>query len=227
MARWSDRTGDHRLHALCTSPTGFLHDVAADTWEVHARTLYTPPAGEGTWYVRWAPDGQSIVVNSDRYPSVDSSVVSGGTIAVVDLTESDPVARPLTDYAVFATYPDWSPDGSRIVFTTHDLGVRDAGYQQDPHLASDLYTIRPDGTDLVQLTHNPTDTTLIRNGTASGPLSSQPSWTPDGRIIFVQVDGEAWPGWQMATIEADGANLVSAVASGWQQGTHPRMRPTE
>jgi len=202
-------------------------DVAAlDLASGVIRTLYTPPAGEGTWYVRWAPVGRSIVVNSDRYPSADYDVVSGGVIGVVDLAAPDPVARPLTDYDAFATYPDWSPDGSRIVFTTQDLGVRDAGNQQDPHLPSDLFTIRPDGTDLVQLTHNPTGATLIRNGTASGPLSSQPSWMPDGRIIFVQVDGETWPGWRMATIGADGSGIGPALGDGWKQGTHPRMRPT-
>jgi Tol biopolymer transport system component len=203
-------------------------DVAAlDLASGDIRTLYTPPAGEASWYVRWSPDGRSIVVNSDQFPSIDSDLVSGGMIAVVDLAEPDPVARPLTDYAMFATYPDWSPDGSSIVFTTHDLGVRDYGNQQDPSLPSDLYTIRPDGTGLVRLTENPTGPTLIRNGTASGPLSSQPSWTPDGRILFVQVDGEAWPGWQMATIEPDGSDLGPALESGWQQGTHPRMRPTQ
>ena len=203
---WSPDGSTIAFTRLVDPPDGDAYtDVAAlDLASGDIRTLYTPPAGVGTWYVRWAPDGRSIVVNGDRYPSIDSSVVSGGALEVVDLSGSQPVARQLTDPGMFATYPDWSPDGSRIVFTTHDLGVRDGGNQQDPLLASDLYTINPDGTDLVQLTDNPTGTTLIRNGTASGPLSSQPSWTPDGRIIFVQVEGEAWPGWQMATIGADG-----------------------
>jgi Tol biopolymer transport system component len=86
--------------------------------------------------------------------------------------------------------------------------------------------MNPDGTALTQITHNTSDTTLIRLKSASGPLSAQPTWTPDGKsIIFTQVDGTEWPGWTLATIGADGTNQASATGSVSMTGTHPRLRP--
>ena len=72
----------------------------------------------------------------------------------------------------------------------------------------------------------PSGTTLIRANTASGPLSCQPTWSPEGTsIIFTQVDGPTWPGWSIATMEADGTNLRSATGSISIVGSHARLRP--
>ena len=190
-------------------------------------TIYTPPPAVGTSWVRWSPDGRSLVIDLETFPDISSAVVTGSAVAVVDLATSIPKARLLTPYTMFASYPDWSRTSGRIVFTTYDLGVRDAGNFADPSPASNLYTIRPDGTGLTQLTHNTKGASLMRNRTASGPLSTQPTWTSDGqRIMFVKVDGTSWPGWTMATINADGSGLASAVSTGYLLGTHPRLRPT-
>jgi Tol biopolymer transport system component len=177
---------------------------------------------------RWAADGRSLVVQLDRYLDTgsDTSRVTGSAIAVVDLTAKTPKPRRLTDWTMFAAYPDWSPTTDLIVFSTYDLGQRDGGSFEDPAPPSDLYTVRSDGTDMTPLTHNPNGTQLTRNDTASGPLSSQPTWSPDGRsIIFVQTVGTQWPGWTMATINADGTGLAPAAGSHFLRGTHPRLRP--
>ncbi len=182
--------------------------------------MRTAPAGRA--------DGRSLVVQVDRFLDTgnDTSRITGSAVALADLGAKHPKPRLLTDWAMFATYPDWSPTDDRIVFTTYDLGARDGGSFANTTPPSDLYTIRPDGSGLKQLTHNPSSSTLVRNKTASGPLSSQPTWTPDGRsIVFVQTDGSEWPGWTMATIQADGTGLASAVGSEFLRGTHPRLRP--
>ena len=151
---------------------------------------------------------------------------NGSAVATIDATNPSATPVLLTDWSMFAAYPDWSWANNSIVFSTYDLGRRDAGDIADPSPPSDLYTVKPDGTGLTQLTHNPSGTTLIRNKTASGPLSTQPTWSPDGATIFlVQVDGDTWPGWSMAAMGADGANLRPAIGGHLMVGTHPRLRP--
>jgi len=193
------------------------------------RTLLTTVGPEYASYVRWSPDGHSLVIELDRYPDTkaDTSTVTAEAVAVVDLRAAEPTARLLTDWKMFATYPDWSWANDRVVFSTYDLGFRDFKDLKDVRPPSDLYTINPDGTGLTQLTHNPHGALLVRSDTASGPLSTQPSWAPDGRsIIFTKVDGPDWPGWSMATIRADGTALASATGAEVVLGTHPRLRPT-
>ena len=63
---------------------------------------------------------------------------------------------------------DWSPDGSRLAFTSPEFGR--------PGKSGDVYTIRPDGTGLTQLTH-------ATGGTINDGFDS---WSPDGKqIAFV------------------------------------------
>ena len=46
--------------------------------------------------------------------------------------------RRLTPWALRGGEPDWSPDGTRIVFTSNQDGPRS--------VSANLYTVRPDGT---------------------------------------------------------------------------------
>lgn len=193
------------------------------------RTLYESEGADFPAYVRWSPDGTQVILDIVRYPDdkVDSNPVIGEAIAVLDLRAAESEPRFLTEWSMFATYPDWSWDLDQIVFSTYDLGYREYGAFADYAPPSDIYTIDPDGTSLTQLTHNTSGTTLVRNGTASGPLSGQPTWTPKGdQIIFTQVEGTTWPGWSLATISADGSGLTSATGATVVIGSHPRLRPT-
>jgi Tol biopolymer transport system component len=68
-----------------------------------------------------------------------------------------------------AAEPAWSPDGSRIVFTS----IRDRYGETCFHECSpsgEIYVARADGTDLRRLTRSQAD-------------DRSPSWAPDGRSI--------------------------------------------
>jgi Tol biopolymer transport system component len=192
-----------------------VFDIATGTRQVVAR----PPADgkEHREYIlpRWSPDGRQIVFAMTHEPVPPTGPLLGSSIAVVkaDGTQAD-AARNLTDPRLFGGYPDWSPDGQRILFNTHDQS-----YFEDTTLASNLYTIRPDGTDLTQLTHFGD----------KDARATQASWSPDGKqIVFCHITydptGE-FGGWglrHIAFIDPDGSNLT--VLDG-QYATHPRLRP--
>ncbi|MGZ8571987.1 MAG: hypothetical protein ACXWW5_07160, partial [Actinomycetota bacterium] len=95
-----------------------------------------------------------------RAPAGQIAVESGNDIAFMDAGGF--IERKLTDQHETDpnVWPNWSPDGSRIVFA----GASQEGY--------DLYTMAPDGTGAERITDEPGDEIM-------------PSWSPDGtRIAF-------------------------------------------
>jgi TolB protein len=73
--------------------------------------------------------------------------------------------KALTAGVAHDSFPSWSPKGDRIAFTSD----RDGDYE--------IYTIRPDGTDLRRLTNSPGN-------------DAHNSWSPDGEwIVFTSVRG--------------------------------------
>ncbi len=166
------------------------------------------PDGTGIRLIRLAgdyinatlsPDGQRIALI--RY--------AGGHRAGIDVVNVDgthphrliPASRGVADGKI-----DWSPDGSRIVFSSPEFGR--------PGKSSNVYTIRPDGTGLVQLTHD-------RGGKVNNGADS---WSPDGKwIAFIRSRGGAF---QIFAMRADGTHAIRIThgstaghLASW--GTHP------
>jgi hypothetical protein len=84
--------------------------------------------------------------------------------------------------------PDWSPDGSRITLSSWPIHDFNDG-------KVNVYSVRPDGSDLKQLTDS-----------GCGGCGA-PSWTPDGAHILFWGPTTFW------LMDPDGANQRSINAS--------------
>ena len=174
---------------------------------------------------RLSPDGTRIVFTSARSGTLGIWVMNADGSRPVRLTNNGEVD------------PEWSPDGSRIVFWPYvtvgfgtvtvmnaDGGdVHDIGRGSEPNWSStgriaveraemnacifdicalNIYTMKEDGTDVVQLTRN------------AMPLSyaAAPTWSPDGsRIAFYSSDGFNTP--SLRIMNADGASVRTIISS--------------
>jgi Tol biopolymer transport system component len=152
---------------------------------------------------RWAPDGQSLVVGVDQMD--ESGNETGAAVGIVPVSGGG--ISYLTDFDRFAYYPDWSWASDTIVFSTEALG-----YQAQPGAGDDtwnLWTIRPDGSDLRQVTDVPPGTRLW-----------QPSWTPDGTRIIANRESD-----RVGVLVEPTTGLVEELAYQSSAVTHPRVQP--
>ena len=135
---------------------------------------------------RISPDETQLVYTRFKDPA---EPLAGSAIFVSDLDGGR--ERRLTEFDAYAAYPDWSPDGSLIVFNTFDLGAF-----QDITVQVNLFTIKPDGSDIQRLTdYGENDT-----------RATQPRWAPDGSgIVYTQVQGAGFGTRTAAFLPIDGS----------------------
>jgi TolB protein len=156
---------------------------------------------------RWSPNERRLVVERDRFSSNGSE--TGCRIEVVRV--SDGKARALTPYSRFGFHPDWSSTGNLIAFDTYDL----LAFGGPAPGASNLFTIRPDGSHLRQLT-------FFKSG---GKRVSAATFTPDAKqIMFTYQPGQ--PIHRKAGIIASGGGAIRTVPTDYNGPvTHPRLSP--
>jgi Tol biopolymer transport system component len=111
----------------------------------------------------WSPDGRQIVYYKVHHDAAQDKVTDT-RILIVKADGSGLHELALPSETPWGD-PDWSPDGTRIVFSSYPVRYKSAGETPE------VYSVRPDGTDFKQLT---------RMGVGSGA----PSWTSDGAHIF-------------------------------------------
>lgn len=143
----------------------------------------------------WSPSGKWIAF-------VESYGGTAASIMKVRDVSGDPIV--LTDRELNASNPRWSPDGTKILFNSHN--------PPKPGEDANLYTVNPDGTHLVQLTH-------FQGGRLDAFANS---WSPDGTKIVYHLRGTLASGAsidQLFIMDATGANSRQLTHLG--KGTSP------
>lgn len=159
---------------------------------------------------RWSPDGARFVFGVETYADPTETTRLSAVIATVAADGSEATPTVVSPAGMDAFGPDWHPSGDRIAFATRF----DPSDPDTRTVATDIWTVRPDGTDAVNLS----------NLGLGQQRAIEPTWTPDGRrLVFTLVDGfGAGQVPLIAFMDADGTN-VSRL--GFADGTAGRLRP--
>jgi TolB protein len=148
-----------------------------------------PPACSDNSYPAVSPDGRWIAF-SHAFGSITQDQIDHAGIAVMRTDGSGlrQVTLPATRTAEDGE-PQWSPDGTRLVFLRVNVTAAPAGQQA-------LFTVRSDGTGLQRITDWALD------------AGDGPDWAPDGsRILFRAPDTEDFLGSNYYTVNPDGTGL--------------------
>jgi TolB protein len=179
------------------------------------------------WYPSFSPDGNSIVLSSNRTGKFELYEIdlSGNAVQITnDIGQLyAPEISPDGQYIVFsneregsmgiwliersglnpkhvftppsgiAVDPVWSPDGSKILFAAGEGDHKN------------LYTIKPDGSDLVQLT-------------SGQRIRGRSAWSNDGEKIVTYI-GSGWDR-EIYIMDSDGSNFEPLTTAGRNLAPH-------
>lgn len=152
---------------------------------------------------------------------------SAGDIFICDAAGKN--SQNLTDNDAHDTFPAWSPDGQRIVFSstlgdyrTEQLYVMDADGKNRKQLTRDAgdhtaaawspdgkriaYTHKPDGDSAAIFVMN-ADGTKPVSLTKGEKFSADPAWSPDGKKIAF-ASNRSGEGFHLYVMDTDGKNVV-------------------
>ena len=148
----------------------------------------------------WSPDGRKIAFHASASGTgqpisfLPGAAATDSDIFVINvddfLKNRTPRKNITNNPAAIDDDPDWSPNGQKIVFTSH--AVTD---NNDNHVTAEIYMIDADGTG---------KPTRLTNNTEE---ERAPSWSPDGkRIVFMCRRGGS--DLEICVMNADGTGQV-------------------
>jgi dipeptidyl aminopeptidase/acylaminoacyl peptidase len=132
----------------------------------HVRRITLPPkrtAEDGD--PQWSPDGRRLVFVRQNF----SAKPTGGQAVFVVNADGSHLRRVTAWKLRAGDGPDWSPDGTQILFRSPE---------SEDFLDSNIFTIHPDGSGLRQVTHATGQTKVY-----------SASFSPDGTAITVGMSG--------------------------------------
>jgi Tol biopolymer transport system component len=156
---FADGSGPGKARATRSSESACRRQVSPEP------TRMIRPAGDTIAFVRWAGGSYAVFVMS----------AAGGHARRLSLAPGHPFP---SERHVFQGEPAWSPDGSRIAFTSNRTG------------RSGIYVMHADGSRTRRLT-------ISEDGDV------RPSWSPDGQQIVFARSGRG----RLYVIDADGRHL--------------------
>jgi Tol biopolymer transport system component len=158
-----------------------IFTMDADGTKVTQLTQKTRPTSTEDHSATWSPDGRQIA-----FQRLNTTAAPVGRSAIYVMRASGTQLHRITPTSLDASNPRWSRDGSRILFND----VAEPADGKD----ANIYTVRPDGTDLTKLTN-------YTGGTSQAFVDD---WSPDGtQIVFHFQDSGVD---DLYTMDADGSN---------------------
>jgi Tol biopolymer transport system component len=141
------------------------------------RNITNSPASETR--PAFSPDGKKIAFLRDFKGIFVMNPDGSGQTQILDGASAG--------FSSITSFPDWSPDGKKIVFNGIPKGSPDG---------ADIYVINADGSGLTRLTTDPAD-------------DSSPCWSPDGTKIAFSTIRDRVPNevnYEIYVMNADGSN---------------------
>ena len=187
IAFTSDRDGN--VHPIHGWPTSEIYVMDADGG--NPQNLTNNPNHD--FHAAWSPDGKRIVFSSER----DGHFIGDfeeitSEIYLMDADGGN--QQRLTENRKNDWSPSWSPDGTRIVFSSDRKG---------DFVNYEIYLMDADGGNLQRLTENRV-------------YDWSPSWSPDGkRIAFSSGKEGDFKNYEIYVMDADGGNQQNLT-------NHPR-----
>jgi Tol biopolymer transport system component len=181
--------------------------IAIDPQHLASADIYTVmPNGEALQQLTATPDFEACTAylpDGKQIAYCAGVQAAGGVTEIWKMKQNGKQQERVTDLGARSLWPDFSPDGTRIVFMSQPAGAPAGTPFQ-------LYVINSDGSDVVQLTSDPW-------------THEEPAFSPDGsKIAFLSNQTGVMQVWVM---NADGSNPTQLTFDPAPKGQLPDWSP--